>query len=276
MSAQNGDQPCRTTCPASALDHLSGINDSTFVISMLSRAPIRHGPYSSSMPIRKPMPSTPDAIYRLAVDNDGDLENDIAFSYVFSTPKDGKQTVDVFMATGEKARSVVAVRKIFSDVEVSFGATPNIATSGDYKFFAGARSDAFFFDYDGIKALYDTRGGRNFTSLNRAGGPPWTGVDSNTEANVCSMVIELPTSELGANPDIRIWGRCSVGKVHGLLHVDRDWSPLGQQLLQHRRDQRAVQLERTTRRSRSLARSFRPPHGPHGELHRRRGHCGHR
>jgi hypothetical protein len=168
----------------------------------------------------------PDAIYRLAIDNDGDLENDIAFSYVFSTPKDGKQTVDVFMATGEEARSVLAVgTKLFSDVEVSFGATPNIATSGDYRFFAGARSDAFFFDYDGIKALYDTRGGRNFTALHEGGKAPWTGTDSNTEANVCSTVIELPTSELGANPDIRIWGRCSVRKVYGLLHVDRAGHP---------------------------------------------------
>jgi hypothetical protein len=40
----------------------------------------------------------PDAIYRLAVDNDGDLQNDIAFSYVFSEPKDGKQIVDVYLA----------------------------------------------------------------------------------------------------------------------------------------------------------------------------------
>ena len=41
----------------------------------------------------------PDAIYRLAIDNDGDLQNDIAFSYVFSTPQDGRQTVDVYLAT---------------------------------------------------------------------------------------------------------------------------------------------------------------------------------
>ena len=40
----------------------------------------------------------PDAIYRVAIDNDGDLENDIAFSYVFSEPRDGKQTVDVYLA----------------------------------------------------------------------------------------------------------------------------------------------------------------------------------
>jgi Domain of unknown function (DUF4331) len=67
----------------------------------------------------------PDAIYRLAIDNDGDLQNDIAFSYVFSTPRDGRQTVDVFLASGEQAESPEAVgEKIFDTVEVSFGRTP--------------------------------------------------------------------------------------------------------------------------------------------------------
>src|SRR5882757_4012458 len=45
----------------------------------------------------------PDAIYRLAIDNDGDLKNDIAFSYVFSTPQEGSQTVEVFLAKGDEA-----------------------------------------------------------------------------------------------------------------------------------------------------------------------------
>src|SRR5271165_790449 len=48
----------------------------------------------------------PDAIYRLAIDNDGDYINDIAFSFVFSQPKDGKQTYSVFMARGDAARSI--------------------------------------------------------------------------------------------------------------------------------------------------------------------------
>ena len=29
--------------------------------------------------------------------------------------------------------------------------------AGDYTFFAGSRSDAFFFDFDGIKNLFDIR-----------------------------------------------------------------------------------------------------------------------
>jgi hypothetical protein len=169
----------------------------------------------------------PDAIYRLAVDNDGDLLNDIAFSYVFSEPTDGKQTVDVYMATGEQAREADAVgTKIFSQVPVSFvGDEPHIARNGDITFFAGARSDAFFFDFDGIKNLFDTSGKRNFTEPHLGAESPWTGMDSNTEANVFSTEIELPTAQLGADPDIRIWGRCSVRTNGELQHVDRAGHP---------------------------------------------------
>ncbi len=96
----------------------------------------------------------PDAIYRLAVDNDGDLRNDIAFSFVFSEPVDGRQTVDVYLARDDEAEEPEAVgSRIFEGVEVSFGKTPNVVSSGIFTFFAGARSDAFFFDFDGVKAL---------------------------------------------------------------------------------------------------------------------------
>ncbi|OBI71178.1 DUF4331 family protein [Mycobacterium sp. E740] len=168
----------------------------------------------------------PDAIYRLAIDNDGDLRNDIAFSFVFSEPHDGRQTVDVFLAVDGDAESDEAVgSKLFSGVEVSFGREPNIVSSGSFTFFAGARSDAFFFDFDGIKNLFDTSGGRNFTAPHLGGESPWTGVDSNLEANVFSMVLEMPTSALGADPDVRIWGRCSVRRDGKLIHVDRAGHP---------------------------------------------------
>src|ERR1700716_4536863 len=51
----------------------------------------------------------PDAIYRLNIDSDGDCLTDIAFSYVFSTPQNGKQTVSVFLAKGAESRSPEAV-----------------------------------------------------------------------------------------------------------------------------------------------------------------------
>ena len=168
----------------------------------------------------------PDAIYRLNIDNDGDLLTDIAISYVFSKPDGGKQTVSVFVAKGAEARSAEVVgTKIIADAEVSFGPRPNIVRSGATTFCAGARSDAFFFDYDGIKNLFDTSGGRNFTAPHLGGKSPWTGVDSNTKANVFSTTIEMPTSELGANSAIRIWGRCSLRENGKLNHVDRAGHP---------------------------------------------------
>ena len=150
----------------------------------------------------------PDAIYRINIDNDGDYLTDIAFSYVFSKPQSGRQTVDVFMATGPELRSVEAVgKKIIADAEVSFGAKSNTIRSGPYTFFAGSRSDAFFFDFDGIKNLFDISGGkRNFTEPHLGGKSPWTGVDSNTEANVGSTVIELPTSEINPKPEMQHLG----------------------------------------------------------------------
>jgi hypothetical protein len=168
----------------------------------------------------------PDAIYRLAIDNDGDYLNDIAITFIFAPPANGQQTFDVFIATGLQARSAEpAGTKVVDSADVSFGTTPNVVTSGNYTFFAGSRSDAFFFDYDGINNLFDTSGGRNFTAPHLGGKSVWTGVDSNAEANVFSMVIELPASELGPDPDINIWGRCSLRRDGQLLHVDRAGHP---------------------------------------------------
>ena len=168
----------------------------------------------------------PDAIYRLNIDNDGDYLTDIAFSYVFSKPHNDRQTVDVFMAKGVDARSPEAVgRKIISEGDVTFGPQPNIMKAGGITFFAGSRSDAFFFDFDGIKNLFDIRGKRNFTEPHLGGRSPWTGVDSNTEANVFSIVIEMPTSDLAPGRELHIWGRCSLRRDGRLVHVDRAGHP---------------------------------------------------
>src|SRR6202041_3000382 len=125
-----------------------------------------------------------------------------------------------------ESRSAEAVgTKIVADAEVSFGTKPNIVASGPYFFFAGSRRDAFFFDFDGIKNLFDIRGKRNFTEPHLGGKSPWTGVDSNTEANVFSIAVEVPTSELDPKPEIRVWGRCSVRENGTLIHADRAGHP---------------------------------------------------
>ncbi|VEG58368.1 Uncharacterised protein [Mycolicibacterium aurum] len=134
-------------------------------------------------------PLHPGAVYRIAIDNDGDLRNDIAFNFVYSEPVDGRQKVDVCLALQSEARvDAAAGSLIFGDVEVSFDDQPHLwrSRSGSFSFFAGARSDALF-----------------------------------AQTNVIAMAVELPTSYLGAAPDVRIWARVSVRRDGEWLHADR-------------------------------------------------------
>ncbi|WP_330177494.1 DUF4331 domain-containing protein [Streptomyces sp. NBC_01498] len=169
----------------------------------------------------------PDAVYRLNIDNDGDDLTDIAFSWVFAPPAaDGSQTYSVFMATGAESRKPEAVgTRIVTDAAVSFDTKANVVVSGDYRVAAGSRSDAFYFDFDGVQNLFDTSGNRNFTVPHLGGDSPWTGVDSNSTANVFSMAVEVPTATLAPDPDLRVWGRCSVLRDGELVHADRAGHP---------------------------------------------------
>jgi hypothetical protein len=168
----------------------------------------------------------PDAIYRLNIDTDGDYLADLAISYLFAPARNGSQTFSVRVATsGDAGSAEAAGAAVVNDAAVCFGTTPELVTAGDHTFFAGSRSDAFFFDFDGIKAIFDLGDGNNFTAPRLVGQSPWTGVDSNTEANVFSMAVELPTSEFGPNPKIGAWGRCSLRRDGQLLHADRAGHP---------------------------------------------------
>jgi Domain of unknown function (DUF4331) len=169
----------------------------------------------------------PDAVYRINVDNDGDAETDIAFSVVFSDPKDGRQTATLYKATGPEAREAEAVgTPIVSDAEVSFGAEPNIIESDSYRFFAGSRSEPFFLDFVGLLEAFNWGDGKNLTDLKDVDPFPWTGDDTFAPYNVFGIVLELPTSELGANPSLGIWGRASVRSNGKLDHLDRAGHPL--------------------------------------------------
>ncbi|MBH1936196.1 DUF4331 family protein [Streptomyces sp. AV19] len=151
----------------------------------------------------------PDAVYRVNVDTDGDHQADTAFSFVFSPPRDGRQTVTVYRADGERARAHEASGKVIvSDAPVSLGPEPVVVESGPYAFFAGLRSDPFFADLDGIVKDFQ-----------------WTGVDWGADKNVLGMVLEMPDGELGTDPVIGVWGRVSLHSEGRLTSVDRGAHP---------------------------------------------------
>ncbi|MEV6702636.1 DUF4331 family protein [Streptomyces sp. NPDC051453] len=151
----------------------------------------------------------PDAVYRINVDTDGDHQADLAFSFVFSQPQDGRQTVTVHRATGEEARSHEPTgEKIFTDEQVSLSGEPTVIQSGPYRFFVGLRSDPFFADLEGI--------GNNFT---------WTGKDWGIDKNIFGIVLEMPNAELSPGSDIGVWGRVSLRQNGQLRSVDRGAHP---------------------------------------------------
>ena len=83
-----------------------------------------------------------------------------------------------------------------------------MATSGDFRFFAGLRSDPFFADPVGA--------GNNFQ---------WTGNDFFADKNVFGIVLEVPNSALGPNPRVGIWARVLVPHDGRLVQGDRAGRP---------------------------------------------------
>jgi hypothetical protein len=78
---------------------------------------------------------------------------------------------------------------IVEGAPVSIGREARVTEAGDTRFFAGWRSDPFFCDVEGAK--------NNFQ---------FTSDDFFADKDVCSIVLEVPNSALGAK-EVRLWAR---------------------------------------------------------------------
>ncbi len=137
----------------------------------------------------------PDAIYEILVDTNADATPDITFKTQFSAVgSNGRQRATVFRAVGADANARdLSGRVIIKNAPVSFGREERIAERKDFKFFAGVRSDPFFFDLLGFLA-----------------GFKFTGSDFFADKNVFGIVLEVPNSALGTNPNIGVWSRVLI------------------------------------------------------------------
>ena len=151
----------------------------------------------------------PEAVYRLNVDNDGDTQADVAFSFVFSESADGAQSGTVYYATGGKAREAEPAGEVLIEgVPVGFDATAKPIQAGECRVFIGVRSDPFFADGEG--AFHDFK---------------FTGDDTFAGKNVLSMALEVPDEMLGSGPEIAVWATSSVRRDGTLVQVDRFGNP---------------------------------------------------
>ena len=151
----------------------------------------------------------PEAVYRLNVDNDGDTQADVAFSFVYSESDDGTQTGTVYYATGPEAREREAAGEVLiQDTPVGFDAEAKPVEAGQCRCFIGVRSDPFFADGEG--PFHDWH---------------FTHEDTFAGKNILSMALEVPNSMLGPGPEIAVWATSSVRQNGELVQVDRYGNP---------------------------------------------------
>ena len=159
----------------------------------------------------------PDAVYRFNIDTNGDALADVAFSFTFSEPDDGRQTATACYATGSEAQT----REPRGDVliqatPVGFDATAAPVWAGPCRLFFGTRSDPFFADADGVLHwLIDGQQG-NFQ---------WTGKDTFAGANILSIAVEAPNDVLGPGPQLGAWITISLRRDGALVPMDREGNP---------------------------------------------------
>jgi hypothetical protein len=176
---------------------------------------IDSNPTSAPPPI--PAPTTgpefhPDAIYRINIDTDGDLQTDIAFTFTFSAYENGMQTGTAWYATGAQARQPEPAGEQLTDsLPVSFDGAAGpvqVGGSGTIRLSAALRSDPFFADVEG--ALH---------------GFVWTGHDDFADNNVDSIALEVPSDMLGDRPVIGVWASISLRRDGTLVPMDRGGHP---------------------------------------------------
>jgi hypothetical protein len=150
-----------------------------------------------------------NALYDLQVDTNGDATGDIAFRFRFSPLVGGAQTATVRRAEGTMARQKKNNGDvIIANAPVSFGQDAQITDAGPYRFFAGKRSDPFFFDLLGF--------------LN---GLQFTGDDFFEDKNVFGIALEVPNTALGSSPAIGVYGRSLIPNAGALIQIERMGRP---------------------------------------------------
>lgn len=145
-------------------------------------------------------PFAPEASYELRIDTDGDLVADITYRFRFAPSENGSQSATVSRVEGADGDGGVAV---IEGAPVSMGPDAQVSQAGEYRFYAGWRSDPFFYDAGG--ALNEFQ---------------FTGDDFFADADVCSIVLELPNGELG-DGEVALWHRTLVPSGTNWSQVER-------------------------------------------------------
>jgi hypothetical protein len=138
-------------------------------------------------------PFAPAALYELRIDTNGDAVADITYQVRFSSSNDGGQTATLRRFEGAQPIGKSDGGRVLAEgVPVSTGREARSTQAGDHRFFAGRRSDPFFFDVVGVL--------KNFQ---------FTGDDFFADKDIFSVVLEVPNASLGSN-EVGLWVRTLI------------------------------------------------------------------
>jgi hypothetical protein len=155
-------------------------------------------------------PFAPEALYELKIDTDGDTVADISYEVHFASVEGGEQTATLRRVEGRQAFAGTGWEVIAEGVPVSKGREAHGTQAGDHRFFAGWRSDPFFFDVLGTL--------HNFQ---------FTSGDFFADKDICSIVLEVPNSLLGPK-EVGLWA-CTLipsdSTGEGWIQADRGARP---------------------------------------------------
>ena len=166
-----------------------------------------------------------DAVYETLVDTNGDAVPEIVFRYTFSAKNSrGEQFATVLRSdlahvgpTHDPTLSLVV------DAPVSLTSETHITQGHEgTRFYAGFRSDPFFFDLMGFLS-----------------GLKFTGSDFFIDKNVYSIALDIPSQLLGSNPKVGIWTRTRVPMTlqpDRLVQVDQMGRPAINTVFNHGND----------------------------------------
>jgi hypothetical protein len=152
----------------------------------------------------------PGSIYEFRIDTNGDAVADVALRITFSSVESGQQFATIRRASGPEAAEMGDGGDILlQNAPVSFDSNPRITTVGDYSFFAGLRSDPFFFDLMGF-----------------CNNLSFTGADYFLHSDVFGIVLEVPNTAFGEYRTLGIWSRVQYYHHDEWLQAERLALPL--------------------------------------------------
>jgi len=149
------------------------------------------------------VPFAPEGLYEIKIDTDGDAIADITYQVRFASIGGGAQTATLRRLEGAQAAATgEGGEVILQGAPVSMGREAQVTQAGDYRFFAGWRSDPFFFDAGAFN---------NFQ---------FVGEDFFADKDICSIALEVPNAVLGPNL-MGLWARILVWVDGSWVQVER-------------------------------------------------------